>query len=365
MRNTRIKRCAFTMRKTSNHQLMTIYNALPTAHCPLPTEAGVILIALLWILTALSIISLSFSKESFVEVASARNTQSLEEAYFIARAAIAETVYRLVQKRLTPQLQQVELQDVPDPLDLGRVTGTFGGGSYRMDIQDESGKINLNAATEEQLRALVEAIGIGRPDSDIITDSIMDWRDTDPAHRLNGAEDDYYQTLNPPYKAKNGRIDAIEELLLVRGVTPEYFYGRPERAPDGTIIYKYGLSRYLTVYSIRSQINVNFVPLPVLLSIPGMPPQAAQAIFEKRQVKPFKNLGEVTRDLPATLGATTLPYLATDPTYIYTFTVWAKTEKSKARRVIRTVITLDGNERNYYRALYWNENVPDYEGSTS
>ena len=47
---------------------------LPTAHCPLPTnENGVILIALLWILTALSVIALSFSRETFVEVAAARN----------------------------------------------------------------------------------------------------------------------------------------------------------------------------------------------------------------------------------------------------------------------------------------------------
>ena len=53
---------------------------LPTADYQLSTESGVILIALLWILTALSVIALSFSKESRVEVAAARNAQSLEDA---------------------------------------------------------------------------------------------------------------------------------------------------------------------------------------------------------------------------------------------------------------------------------------------
>jgi general secretion pathway protein K len=357
-----VKGYSHNMGIASNPTLPTPNAVLPTAHCPLPTEAGVILIALLWILVALSVIALSFSRESFVEVAAARNAQSLEESYFLARAAVAETAYQILQKKLSPKLQQLELQDLPDPLDLGRVTRSFGGGTYRVDIQDESGKVNLNSVSEEQLRALVEASGINRPDSDIITDSIMDWRDSDSMHRLNGVEDDYYQTLNPPYKARNGAIPVIEELLLVKGVTPEYFYGRPEKAADGSIFYKYGLSRYLTVYSYRIQINVNFAPLPVLLSIPGMPPAAAQSIFERRKVKPFKNVGEITRDLPANLGANALTYLSTEQTDIYTLTISAQTEKSKARRVIRTIIRLDGTERSYYRTLYWNENVPDYEG---
>ena len=114
---------------------------------------------------------------------------------------------------------------------------------------------------------------------------------------MNGAEDDYYQTLNPPYKSKNGRFDTVEELLLVKGITPTYFYGYPERTVDGSVIYRYGLSRYFTVYSNRNQINVNYAPLPVLLSVPGMPAEAATLIYERRLVKPFKNtFGDHPRD---------------------------------------------------------------------
>jgi type II secretory pathway component PulK len=141
-------------------------------HYPLSAQGGVILIALIWILTALAVIALSFSREGFVEVAAARNAQSLESSYFVARAGMAETIYRLIQKRFTPVVNRPELQEAPDPLDLGIVTGQLGGGSYRIEVQDESGKINVNAVTEEQLRLLVEASGITKPDSDIITDSI-------------------------------------------------------------------------------------------------------------------------------------------------------------------------------------------------
>ena len=59
-------------------------------------DSGVILIALLWILMALSVIALSFSREGFVEVAAARNTRDLTDGYYVARGGIAKTVYPAV-----------------------------------------------------------------------------------------------------------------------------------------------------------------------------------------------------------------------------------------------------------------------------
>jgi len=323
-------------------------------------DSGVVLIALLWIFIALSAIVLSFARESHVEVAAASNAQSLEKAYYVARAGISETIYRLVAKQLNSQAQQTALQDDPTPLELGRITAEFGGGTYTVNIQDESGKVNLNTVSEDQLRELVRATGIPDPDADTITDSILDWIDRDESPRTNGAEDDYYQTLDPPYSTKNGSIDTTEELLLVHGVTPEYFFGRPEKTIDDSIIYKYGLSRYLTVYSNRNQINVNFAPIPVLLSIPGMTPEAAERIFERRQTDPFGNASEISSEIPGTLGATTLQYLTTQATNIFTLNVSAQSGNSDIRRVIRTVVTLDGSQDNFHRILYWNESVPNY-----
>jgi len=324
------------------------------------SECGVVLIALLWIFIALSAIVLSFARESHVEVAAARNSQSLEKAYYVARAGISETIYRLLSEQLAPQTQQTAVQDEPDALALGRVEGKFGDGNYIVNLQDESGKIDLNTVSEEQLRELVLATGIPDLDADIITDSIMDWRDSDEILRANGAEDDYYQALNPSYSAKNGRIDTTEEILLIRGMTPEYFYGRPVRNEDGFIRYEYGLSRYFTVYSNRTQINVNSASLPVLRSIPGMTQDSAERIFERRQIKPFGNTREISSELPGTLGATTLQYLTTQSSSIYTLNVSAHIGNSKVRRVIRAVVNLDGGQQNFHRILYWNENVPDY-----
>ncbi len=326
--------------------------------CTLASERGVILIALLWILTALSVIAMSFSRESFVEVAAARNARDGAIAYYAARAGIATTAFQLIQRKMTPRVQQIELQGPPDPIDIGLIRGQAGDGEYEVEIQSESGKINLNFVLDEQLKALMEALGIGRPDSDIIVDSILDWKDPDSLRHANGAEDDYYQSLNPPYKAKNGRFDTVEELLLVRGVTADYFYGHVERAPDGSFIRRVGLANCLTVYSANNLINVNSAPIEVLMSVPGVSPQAAQMIYERRKSKPFNSVDEINRAVPASLGTNAPSYLTTNLMDIYTLTALGRRQGSKAVRAIRTVIFLTQQEPSGYRIIYWNENVP-------
>lgn len=333
--------------------------------CPVRTDTGIILIALLWILIALSGIALSFSREGYVEIAAARNTQALEDSYFVARAGISTAIYKLMEKQLVPTVRRLQLQETPDSIDLGTVNGSFEDGVYRVDIQDESGKINLNTVASEQLHALAEVLEIPKGDADVIVDSIQDWRDADNLFRFNGAEDDYYQSLNPPYKPKNGRFDTVEELLLIKGITPAYFYGYPEKAIDESVVYKYGLSRYLTVYSNRNQINVNYAPLPVLRSVPGMPAEAAKWLYEHRLVKPFNNMLEITSEIPIKLEPQIMSFLTTERANIFTLTASARAGQSKARRVIRTVISLQrGGSSAPYQTLYWNENVPDYESVT-
>jgi len=330
--------------------------------CRSRDERGVVLIALLWVFIALSAIVLSFARENHVETIAARNVQDLEKAYYIARAGVSETLFRIAYERLAAQSSQMGQEDEPTFLELGRITGEFGGGRFEVSIQDESGKMDLNTAAEEELISLILAVGIPESDAYTIANSILDWRDVDTEQRVNGAEEDYYQVLDTPYSAKNGRIESIEELLLIRGVTPEYFFGRSERSEDGSPVYKYGLSRCLTVYSNsnRTRINVNYAPLPVLLSIPGITRENAEQIMANR---PFQNTAEISDAIPGTLSSGTIQYLSTQLTDIYTLNVSAYAGNSKVKRVLRTVVRLDPGHQNYHQILYWNENVPDYEGT--
>jgi len=324
------------------------------------SESGVILIVMLWILTALAVMTLSFARESRMEMSAARNTQTLEKSYFIARAGMETTIYWLLQQRMSGTVRQSAVQRDADPIDVGRITGSFGGGVYQVDIVDESGKININTVSEQQLFALIRASGIEEPDASIITESILDWRDQDDDPHPNGAEEEYYQSLEPAYKPKNGRIAAVEELLLVRGMTRDYFYGKPERSSDGTVTYMYGLSRFFTVYLTRDQINVNHAELPTLMSIPGMPESTARAIYERRHVAPFRDIAELSREIS---NSAILSRLTTAQTGTLTLTAAARADNSRAVRVIRAVVNLNaGRTQNSYQILYWNENISDYEG---
>lgn len=56
-------------------------------------------------------------------------------------------------------------------------------------------------------------------------DAILDFIDPDDEPREFGAEREYYTQLPNPYAPVNGPLNSIEQLLLVKGVTPYYLFG--------------------------------------------------------------------------------------------------------------------------------------------
>ncbi len=94
------------------------------------------------------------------------------------------------------------------------------------------------------------------------------------------------------------------------------------------------------------------------MSIPGVPPEAAQLIYERRRTKPFMTPDEITRSLPVSLGTNALPMLTTNSTPVFTLTAEGRRQGAKSLRVVRAVIFLTPQEPSGYRVIYWNENVP-------
>lgn len=141
---------------------------------------------------------------------------------------------------------------------------------YRFGVTDESGKINLNALmkldSSGQLlyNMLSPTTGPGLPNmTEDVVNSILDWLDADDTPRENGAESETYSGMTPPYRAKNGPLDSLEELLLVKGVTPQLLFGNDRNRngildsneDDGQGIADQGWSAYLTIYS--RELNVD------------------------------------------------------------------------------------------------------------
>jgi type II secretory pathway component PulK len=153
-------------------------------------------------------------------------------------------------------------------------------------IHDESGKININKITDETKQGFIKfllALKIEEHAAEIITDSILDWVDEDDLHHVNGAEKNYYSSLPEPYEPKNGAFEIIEELTLVKGVTPQVFEL---------------LREHVTIYG-AGKINVNFASKEVLLSVPDISPEIVDAIIQYRdengKIEKFGDLKELFR----------------------------------------------------------------------
>ena len=154
----------------------------------------------------------------------------------------------------------------------------------RFGLIDESSKINLNTLLYADAIAEINplyAAGNGRdilmslPEmTEEIADSILDWLDTDDDVRDFGTESSYYTSEDPPYECKNGPLDSLDELLLVRGVTPRMLFGldlnrnglidnNEQAASDAAstdIDMHLGWSNYLTLYSKESNLTGEGLP---------------------------------------------------------------------------------------------------------
>jgi general secretion pathway protein K len=272
------------------------------------------------------------------------------EREFIAEGAmeraIMELFYRNVFKNQTIEFEGREVWRV----DGSSYSGELGAGTYTVSILDESGKVDINAAPDVVLKSLMLNLGIPEEETDTIVDSIMDWKDSDDLHRLHGAESDYYQSLQNPYKAKNARFDSLEELLLVKGVTPDVLYGNGERK---------GIIDFLTVFSKRNKINVYAAPREVLMAIPGMTPELADGIISARGEQEAAGQMSIQSILGENYSLMSR-YIMTGSSNVYSIDAVGKKANEKGAYAIRATIVLSSAptpDEQPYKFLYYKKPV--------
>lgn len=149
----------------------------------------------------------------------------------------------------------------------------FGKGRLALEIVDLSGRLQVNSLVQPPLqgqeggenqgdnnteneardilvRLLLSPFFAIEEESEAykIVDALVDWIDEDDRESDNGAESSYYQALANPYDCRNGPVQYIEELLLVKGITPLLLFGEGE---------KKGLADYITVHGEDGKININ------------------------------------------------------------------------------------------------------------
>ncbi len=218
---------------------------------------GVALIIVLWMLALLSIVVGTFSVLARTESLQARFLFDATAARYAAEAGLHRAVFEL-------RNPDIETRWVPDGR---RYEFEFGDSLVEVRITDETGLIDLNAASAELLIDFLIGRGVEPTEALYLADAILDWRDPDDEPRLYGAEIDQYLRAGYPYGPRNAPLDSVDELQQIIGMSWPLFQT---------------LERSFTVHSGRGNFNPAFAPIEVLLALPDMDRETAELFIQER-----------------------------------------------------------------------------------
>ncbi|HXR07690.1 MAG TPA: helix-hairpin-helix domain-containing protein [Candidatus Acidoferrum sp.] len=324
----------------------------PHPHCSF--RSGFALILVMVVIFALSVLVAAFAYSMSVEMRLAQITDYDAEMEWMGRSGIELARFALVNKcpeqrdidslnqfwaggnapcsNNNPQLEAYEHGD-------GYAFKNFplGNGKISVKIIDMERKFDINLLADPrmpQLEILQKAVmecGVTDPSqSSKIVDSILDWRSPGPSSHLNGAKNDYYNQMSPPYNCKQGPMEDISELLLIQGVTPDIYWG-PNSTNHPPAAYQQKAFDH-TPHSTKSRfqneasdvpnpvgmvelfspfgnkLNINTASAKTLQLLPGINADTAQRIVEQRagpdgidgteDDAPFHSVMELNSGLP-------------------------------------------------------------------
>ncbi|HUT46142.1 MAG TPA: type II secretion system protein GspK [Sedimentisphaerales bacterium] len=215
---------------------------------------GLVIIAVLWMVVVLMVMTAILGRKSRLDMKVCLTRMEAVRCKWACRAGIEKAIAVLNEDETeNDSLLDLWSDNAEDFNDIMLDKCWF-----TVRVIDESSKLNINAATKEQLLGLPDMV-------EEIADAIIDWRDSDDMPSGMGVESGYYEGLTYGYIARNGPFKTLRELLLVKDVTEELFYGEDtnlngrldynERdgqesppADDGDNVLDVGWAEYLTCY---------------------------------------------------------------------------------------------------------------------
>lgn len=250
-------------------------------------ERGFALLAVMLVLTLLSVVVMELAVSMRLEASMGRSFKEGLLAYHLAEAAVQQALREILSQAPIQAVdetgQLVFYRAVPgSPLPtklpaLPRERVAFGPGEFSYRLTDEESRLNLNTASSDRLDRLVGSLGLDKQARDIIGDSLQDWKDSDELHRVNGAEsEDHYRKLPVPYRARNGLLQDPAELMQIRGVTRRLYQGQEDKP---------GLGDLVTVHS-RGAVNLNTASAAVLTAL-GLSEAEVADVLQTRIRAPY------------------------------------------------------------------------------
>jgi general secretion pathway protein K len=358
-------------------------------------QRGVVLLLVLWVFMTLGVLALDFSSEMRDDAGATMNLSDQTRSYYVAIAGMNRALYEnTLERRKNPNTlttppggaansgqDQLDLDGdgKPDTTifkpdgkwhpDAGDPLGWFEGMRFSVRMTGEDGRIPLNVDLAEDTTLFTEILrhvvtnlvrggnqttGVDKDtetDIETIVDSILDWRDCDDEERLNGAESKYYGGLPRPYAAKNGFFDSPDELLRIKGVTPEIFFGH-----DGMP----GLADVFTAYPRGEAILINALQVTpnVARALMADPTALNEADFlYKREQDPVGFVTDLQRDIDQAIPGLGERVRVEEPKFVRV-EARADTQQTRNQADVIAIVELSGTETDEPVIHSWLDRAP-------
>lgn len=240
--------------------------------------------AVLWLSAALGAIAFSLASTVRAEVDRASTAVDGTRTYYLAQGAVERAILYLNWATKEPVM--------PDGSRLYYSPGdtaillAFPSGEARVEVIPETAKLDINHSPPEDLVRLLAQLGVPPERAVDIVRGIIDWRTPGP--------DQEVQLLPAPsFRQHHASIEETEELMMIRGITPELYYGGYDRNAEGQLVPRAGLADCVSVFGSVNAFDANTAQ-PAVLGAIGLDPGAIATLVARRRLMPFRNPGELS-----------------------------------------------------------------------
>ncbi|MFC1510604.1 general secretion pathway protein GspK [Candidatus Omnitrophota bacterium] len=227
-------------------------------------KSGVVLIIVLWILIILTMLAVGLGRRTGVDAALTRFQIGRVKAKYLALSGFMIAREKLVESELDGDtLYQcgIALEEQETAEDIFKIEQSEGVAKIiyeqlqddgttleRYGLTDEERRVNLNTLTYNNYKILYYLIlqgGFDTQTAETIASSLIDWRDADDNdfNEPYGAEESYYSALENAYHCKNLSLESVEELLMLKDMTPDIFAA---------------IKDFVTVFPAKGAFRINF-----------------------------------------------------------------------------------------------------------
>jgi general secretion pathway protein K len=212
-----------------------------------PRERGFVLLIVIWVTGLLAVIVATFSTAVRTHIKVTTNSVASARAAALADTGVHIAIMDLVSSRANGR-RRFTVDGTPT------VCRAPAGDVLLIAVEDEAGKVDLNAANERLLTHLLQGLGVASSEAAALADRILDFRDADEERRPSGAERSDYVAAGLAHGPKNAAFDAVEELEQVLNIG----HGWLAR-----------LRPFVTVYSGQGGIDPTVAPIELLGTLGG------------------------------------------------------------------------------------------------